>query len=163
MRLSGQFQSCLFICLFFYEKFLNIQKRKSNQNQLTKQKQTNKKHQRRQVFMCTKTSTMVKVVCFAFWCFFTQIVLTASFYNTTNKNFIFSCIRCSCTILILTSYYLYTKVTLILVLLMLNIYIIIECFFKLWKRFHHHEKIPVLTTTSHDPALKCISHAVYQS
>ena len=142
---------------------MNIQKRKSNQNQLTKQKQTNKKHQRRQVFMCTKTSTMVKVFCFAFWCFFTQIVLTASFYNTTNKNFIFICIRCSCTILILTSYYLYTKVTLILVLLMLNIYIIIESFFKLWKRFHHHEKIPVLTTTSHDPALKCISHAVYQS
>ena len=38
MRLSGQFH-----CLFFYEKILNAQKRKSNQNQLTKQKQANKK------------------------------------------------------------------------------------------------------------------------
>ena len=32
--------------LVFYEKVLNAQKRKSNQNQLTKQKQANKKQQR---------------------------------------------------------------------------------------------------------------------
>ena len=40
MRLSGQFQAGLF---FFYEKILSTQKRKLNQNQLTKQKQANKK------------------------------------------------------------------------------------------------------------------------
>ena len=45
MRLSGQFQACFF---FFYEKILNAQKRKSNQNQPTKQKQANKNQQRQQ-------------------------------------------------------------------------------------------------------------------
>ena len=40
---------------FFYERILNAQKRKSNQNQLTKQKQANKKQQRQQFFACTKT------------------------------------------------------------------------------------------------------------
>ena len=42
---KGLFQASL----FFYEKILNAQKRKSNKNQLTKQKQTNKKQQRQQV------------------------------------------------------------------------------------------------------------------
>ena len=44
MRLSRQSQANL----FFYEKVLNAQKRKSNQNQLRKQKQANKKQQRQQ-------------------------------------------------------------------------------------------------------------------
>ena len=35
---------------FFYKKILNAQKRKSNQNQLTKQKQANKKQQIQQAF-----------------------------------------------------------------------------------------------------------------
>ena len=41
MRLSGQFQVCLFF--FFYEKILNTQKHITNKNQLTKQKQANTK------------------------------------------------------------------------------------------------------------------------
>ena len=36
--------------MFFYEKVLNAQKRTSNQNQQTKQKQANKKQQRQQFF-----------------------------------------------------------------------------------------------------------------
>ena len=32
------------ISIFFYENILNVQKRKSSQNQPTKQKQANKKH-----------------------------------------------------------------------------------------------------------------------
>ena len=37
--------------MFFYEKVLNAQKRKSNQNQQTKQKQANKKQQTQQFFV----------------------------------------------------------------------------------------------------------------
>ena len=51
MRLSGQFLAYLFF--FIYKKILSSQKRKSNQNQLTKQKQPNKKQQRQQ-FLCTQ-------------------------------------------------------------------------------------------------------------
>ena len=36
--------------IFYYEKILNAQKRKSNQNQPTKQKQANTKQQRQQIF-----------------------------------------------------------------------------------------------------------------
>ena len=56
---------------FFYKKILNAQKRKSNQNQLTKQKQANKKQQRQHVFGRKKTSKTVDDFCFAFLCFFT--------------------------------------------------------------------------------------------
>ena len=91
MKLLGQFQASL----FFYEKTLNAQKRKSNQNQLNKKKQANKKQQRQEVFARRKTSKKVKVVCFAFWCFFCaqnlsvkkdwlEIVLITSFYYTTD-------------------------------------------------------------------------------
>ena len=52
MRLLGQFHASV---LFIYEKPLNAQKRKSNQNQLTKQKKTNKEQQRQQVFAHTKS------------------------------------------------------------------------------------------------------------
>ena len=52
------------------------QKHKPNQNQLTKQKQANKKQQRQQVFARTKTSKSLKVVCFAFWCFVTLKVFS---------------------------------------------------------------------------------------
>ena len=48
MRLSGQFQASLIF--FFYQKILNAQKRKSNLNQLAKQKQANKKQQRQRFF-----------------------------------------------------------------------------------------------------------------
>ena len=68
MKLSGQFQTSLF---FSYKKLFDTQKRKSNQNQLTKQKQANKKQSRQQVFARTKTSKRMKVVCFGFCCFFT--------------------------------------------------------------------------------------------
>ena len=91
MKLLGQFQASL----FFYEKTLNAQKRKSNQNQLNQKKQANKKQQRQEVFARRKTSKKVKVVCFAFWCFFyaqnlsvkkdwLEIVLITSFYYTTD-------------------------------------------------------------------------------
>ena len=46
MRLFGQIQAFS----FFYETILNAQKLDSNQNQLTKQKQANKKQQIEQVF-----------------------------------------------------------------------------------------------------------------
>ena len=66
-----------------------------------------------------------------------------------NQNFIFSCSRCSCTIFILTSDYLYTQVALILVLLMFNIYRML--FLALKKVSPPDEKIPVLTKISHPP------------
>ena len=53
MRLSGQFQVCLFI-YFFLRKDFEHKKRKLNQNQPTKQKQVNKKQQRQQ-FFCPQT------------------------------------------------------------------------------------------------------------
>ena len=70
--------------IFFYE---NAQIRKSNQNQLTKQKQANKKQQRQQFFERTKASKRVKVVCFAFLC--AQNLFVTSFtillrYTPTN-------------------------------------------------------------------------------
>ena len=55
----------LFIISFFYENVLSAQKRKSRKNQLTKQKQANKK-QRRQRFFLTKTSNRGETVYFAF-------------------------------------------------------------------------------------------------
>ena len=81
MRLLGQFQASFFV--FFYEKILNAQIRKSNQNQLTKQKQANKKQQRR-----TKASKRMKVVCFEFLC--AQNLFVTSFtillrYTPTNR------------------------------------------------------------------------------
>ena len=51
LRLSGQFQVCFFFFFFFYKKILNAQKCKLSQNQLTKQKQANKKQQRQQFFV----------------------------------------------------------------------------------------------------------------
>ena len=53
------------ISIFFYEKILSAQKRKSSKNQLTKQKQVNKKQQRLQ-FFGHKTSKRRNIVCFAF-------------------------------------------------------------------------------------------------
>ena len=44
MRLSRQFQ-------FFLRKNFSTQKRKSRKNQLTKQKQANKKQQRQEIFV----------------------------------------------------------------------------------------------------------------
>ena len=66
MRLSRQFQACL----FFHEKVLSAQKRRSNQNQLTKQKQASKKQQRQQVF--AKTFKRGEIVYFAFGAFDAQ-------------------------------------------------------------------------------------------
>ena len=52
-----------------YEKILSAGKRKSSQNQPTKQKPVNKKQQSQQLFARTKTSKRVEIVCFGFWCF----------------------------------------------------------------------------------------------
>ena len=60
MRLSRQFQACL----FFYEKISRVQKGKSSENQPTKQEEANKNNKGRN-FLCRKTSKMVKIVCFA--------------------------------------------------------------------------------------------------
>ena len=65
------------ILSLFYEKILNAQKRKSNQNQLTKQKQVNKKQQTPQ-FLCTKTYKKGKIVYLAFLKK-TEIVLITAF------------------------------------------------------------------------------------
>ena len=55
MRLSGQFKVCLFFFLFvFLRKDFEHKKRKSSQNQPTKQKQVNKEQQRQQ-FFCVQT------------------------------------------------------------------------------------------------------------
>ena len=65
MTLSGQFQACLFIYLFFYEKILRAQKHsRANINQQKKIKQTliNKCNH----FSRAQTSKRVKVACFAF-------------------------------------------------------------------------------------------------
>ena len=62
--------SLFIIFVVVCEKILSPQKRKSNQSQLTKQTQENKKQQKQHVFARTKTSKRVKVVCFVFWCFF---------------------------------------------------------------------------------------------
>ena len=43
--------SLFFLLFFFYKKILNAQKYKLSQNQLTKQKQANKKQQRQQFFV----------------------------------------------------------------------------------------------------------------
>ena len=63
MTLLGHFQANS----FFYEKILNAQKRKSNQNQLTKQKQANKKQQKQQVFGGTETSKRLFYVLVLFY------------------------------------------------------------------------------------------------
>ena len=93
MRLSGQFLAYLFF--FVYKKILSSQKRKSNQNQLTKQKQPNKKQQRQQFFAhknIWKMENCSLCVLVHFLClnFFVQklsrleIVLITSFYYTTD-------------------------------------------------------------------------------
>ena len=69
LRFSGQFLG-LFIYFFFCEKILNEQKRKSNKNQLTKQK-NEQKTTKATIFAHTKTLKRIKIVCFAFWFFFT--------------------------------------------------------------------------------------------
>ena len=67
MRLSGQILS---LFTFFYEKILSVQK-PTNKNQLTKQKQANKKQQRQQFCARTKTSKRGKIVYLRFGAFFT--------------------------------------------------------------------------------------------
>ena len=64
MRLSGQFQACLF---FFYEKISRPQKHsQANINQQNRIMQTlNNKGNN---FSNAQTSKRVKVACFAFWC-----------------------------------------------------------------------------------------------
>ena len=64
MKLSGQFQVCL---LFFIRKKFERTKNVTSKNQLTKQKQANKKQQRQQFFAHTRTFKRRKIVCFAFW------------------------------------------------------------------------------------------------
>ena len=50
-RVNEVIRIILSLFMFFYEKVLNAQKRKSNQNQQTKQKQANKKQQTQQFFV----------------------------------------------------------------------------------------------------------------
>ena len=69
MRLSRQFQACLFIYFFLRKDFAGT-KHVTSKNQITKQNWANIKQQRQQFFARTKTSKRVKIVYFAFWCFF---------------------------------------------------------------------------------------------
>ena len=63
MRLSGQFQASLFTFFLQKDVFLSV----TSKNQVTKQKQANTKQQRQQIFVRTKNSKRVKIVCFALW------------------------------------------------------------------------------------------------
>ena len=74
-------RTILGLFIFFYKKILSGQKRKSNHNQLTKQKYANIKQQRQQFFAHTKTSKRVKIFCFAFCCFF----YAQNFFVKNNK------------------------------------------------------------------------------
>ena len=67
MRLSSQFQACLFF-IFFYEKILRAQKHSQaniNQQKRIKQILKNKGNN----FSRAQTSKWVKAACFAFWFF----------------------------------------------------------------------------------------------
>ena len=92
MRLSRQFQACLF---FFYEKISHTQKHsqaKINQQNKIKQTLNNKGNN----FLLVQTSKRLEVVCFTSWCFLCaqnlfvkkvnrlEIVLMTSFYYTTD-------------------------------------------------------------------------------
>ena len=77
MRLSRQFQACLF---FFYEMILRAQKHsQANINQQNKIKQTLNKQGNN--FLRAQFSKRVKVACFAFWCFFSTQNLFAKKYK----------------------------------------------------------------------------------
>ena len=67
----------------FLRKDFECKKCKSNQKQLTKQKEAKKtKQKRQQVFACTKIAKRVKVVCFGFWCFFMLKIFLLKTSNT---------------------------------------------------------------------------------
>ena len=73
MRISGQFQACLFIYLFicfFLRKGFERKKTLTSKNKPTKQKQANRKRTNAIFFIRAKTSKRVEVVCFACWSFF---------------------------------------------------------------------------------------------
>ena len=91
MRLSRQFQACL----FFYEKISRAQRHsQANINQENKIKQT--RNNKGNNFFRAQSSKRVKVTCFVFWCFLSarnlfvrkinrlKIVLVASFHYTTD-------------------------------------------------------------------------------
>ena len=67
MRLSRQFQACL----FFYEKILNAQKRNSSQNQLTKKKLSKQKTTKATIFRAEKLLRGETLFILRFGAFFT--------------------------------------------------------------------------------------------
>ena len=67
MRLSGQFQACLF---YFLRKDFKRSKTHHKQKPTNKQ-QANTKQQWQQFFVCTVTSKRVKIVCLHLGSFFT--------------------------------------------------------------------------------------------
>ena len=84
MRLSRQFQACLFL---FYEKISSVQKRKSTKTNKQKQRKVNKKQKKQRFFACIKTSKRVEIggaFCTLKKINRLEIVLIASFYYTTN-------------------------------------------------------------------------------
>ena len=97
MRLSGQFQICLFIYLFIYftKRFSvhkNTYKQKqtneilTNKNKLTKQKQAYKKQQRQQIF-ARKSFVCVRYffVLFVFFALFVRFVRVKSFHKKKER------------------------------------------------------------------------------
>ena len=66
MRLSGQFQACLFFfCMKRFRAYKNTSQSNINQQKKIKQTLNNKGNN----FLHTQTFKRVKVACFAFWCF----------------------------------------------------------------------------------------------
>ena len=68
MKLLGQFQASLF---FFYEKILNAQKRKSNQNHLTKKNKRTKNNKGKKFLRAEKLLRRSKLFPLLFGAFFT--------------------------------------------------------------------------------------------
>ena len=56
--------------LFFFRKNFKRTKARHKLKSSNKTKKMNKKEQRQQFFLRTKTSDRVKMICFTFWCFF---------------------------------------------------------------------------------------------
>ena len=73
--------SSQFNFFFFCEKISGVQKRKSTKTNQRKLKKANEKQKKKTVFLRTKTSKKVEIICFGFWCF----LYTQNFFVKINK------------------------------------------------------------------------------
>ena len=70
LRLSGQFQACLFIYFFFYEKILNAQKHATSKKPTNKTKLSKQKATKATFFRTHKNSKRGKLFVLRFGAFF---------------------------------------------------------------------------------------------